>query len=160
MAGEGMNKKKIMVAIDESDCSHYALDWALKNLGDSIASSSPLMIFTAQPVVNLSHVYASSFGVTPPELIQSVQDQQRKISLALLQKAKEICSKRGVDVETITEVGDPKEAICVAVENFKISLLILGSHGRGAIKRAFLGSVSNYCMKNANCPVLVVKKPA
>ncbi|KAJ8622866.1 hypothetical protein MRB53_031395 [Persea americana] len=160
MAEEGMNKKKIMVAIDESDCSHYALDWALKNLGVSIASSAPLMVFTAQPVVSLSHVYASSFGVTPPELIQSIQDQQRKISLALLQKAKEICSKHGVDVETITEVGDPKETICAAVENLKISLLILGSHGRGAIKRAFLGSVSNYCMQNANCPVLVVKKPA
>lgn len=40
-----------------------------------------------------------------------------------------------VDVETITEVGDPKEAICAAVGKFKISLLILGSHGRGAIKR-------------------------
>ncbi|MBA0842521.1 hypothetical protein Goarm_002341 [Gossypium armourianum] len=55
----------------------------------------------------------------------------------------------------MTEVGDPKEKICEAVEKLNIELLILGSHGRGAIQRAFLGSVSNHCVHNAKCPVLV-----
>lgn len=76
-----MNKKKIMVAIDESDCSHYALDWALKNLGVSIASSAPLMVFTAQPVVSLSHVYASSFGVTRTSLSCSDLEQLPSIEV-------------------------------------------------------------------------------
>lgn len=40
-----------------------------------------------------------------------------------------------VDAETMTEVGDPKDQICVAVEKLNIELLILGSHGRGAIQR-------------------------
>uniref|UniRef100_A0A7N2QXX5 UspA domain-containing protein n=1 Tax=Quercus lobata TaxID=97700 RepID=A0A7N2QXX5_QUELO len=61
--------------------------------------------------------------------------------------------------ETVTEVGDPKVAIYEAVEKLNIQLLVLGSHGRGAIKRAFLGSVSNYCVHNVKCPVLVVRKP-
>jgi nucleotide-binding universal stress UspA family protein len=37
--------------------------------------------------------------------------------------------------ETMTEVGDPKEVIREAVEKLNIQLLVLGSHGRGAIKR-------------------------
>ena len=37
--------------------------------------------------------------------------------------------------ETITEVGDPKEAICKAVEKLNIQFLVLGSHGRGAFGR-------------------------
>lgn len=37
--------------------------------------------------------------------------------------------------ETIAEAGDPKEAICDAVEKFNIQLLVLGSHGRGALGR-------------------------
>ena len=40
-----------------------------------------------------------------------------------------------VVAETITEVGNPKEAICEAVEKHKIQMLLLGSHSRGAIKR-------------------------
>ncbi|KAK2979957.1 hypothetical protein RJ640_017972 [Escallonia rubra] len=64
-----------------------------------------------------------------------------------------------VVTETLTEVGDPKEIVCQTVEKLDIQLLVLGSHGRGALKRAFLGSVSNYCVHNAKCPVLVVRKP-
>eukprot|EP00262_Sarcandra_glabra_P004544 TRINITY_DN15629_c0_g1_i1.p1 TRINITY_DN15629_c0_g1~~TRINITY_DN15629_c0_g1_i1.p1 ORF type:complete len:175 (+),score=22.62 TRINITY_DN15629_c0_g1_i1:190-714(+) len=158
--------KKVMVAIDETECSHYALEWVLENLQDSVSNSSPLIIFTVQPLANLSFVYAASQGSartcsvlsTTPVLIRSIQEQHKKISLGLLEKAKEICTKHGVVAETITEVGDPKVTICEAVEKFNINLLILGNNKRGVLQRAFLGSVSNYCVHNANCPVLVVKK--
>ncbi|KAG2709357.1 hypothetical protein I3760_05G234800 [Carya illinoinensis] len=95
-----------------------------------------------------------------PELMRSIQENHQKIASALLEKAKEICANHGIiPAEMVTEVGDPKEAICAAVENLNIQLLVLGSHSRGVIKRAFLGSVSNYCVHNAKCPVLVVRKP-
>ncbi|KAL0396778.1 UNVERIFIED_CONTAM: hypothetical protein Scaly_0126200 [Sesamum calycinum] len=150
-------KKKVMVAIDESECSHYALKWTLQNLRDTIETSN-LFIFTAQPVVDLSYLYATSYGAAPIELVRSFQENHKRVAEALLEKAKEICSQYGVAAETSTEVGDPKEAICKAVENLDIELLVLGSHGRKALQRAFLGSVSNYCVHNAKCPVLVVRK--
>nr|WEY07700.1 universal stress protein A-like protein 6 [Agave sisalana] len=149
------NEKKFMVAIDESECSHHALNWTLTNLRNSL--TSPLVLYTVQPLSSLAFLSAASMGAAPAELIQSVAEHQKKVSMALLEKAKEICAQHGVVAETVTEVGDPKEAICDAVEKFKINLLILGNHGRGAFQRAFLGSVSNYCAHNAKCPVLVVK---
>ncbi|GFZ21425.1 adenine nucleotide alpha hydrolases-like superfamily protein [Actinidia rufa] len=156
---EEMKKKKVMVAIDVSEYSHYALEWAMKNLGDSIANSE-LFIFTVQPIAEYSYLYASSFGAAPSDLVRTFLESQKKAAMALLDKAKDICSNYGVVVaETMTEVGNPKEAICEAVEKHKIQLLILGSHSRGALKRAFLGSVSSYCTQYAKCPVLVVKKP-
>ncbi|OMO63533.1 Universal stress protein A [Corchorus capsularis] len=153
------NKRMTMVAIDESECSYYALQWALENLGDTL-SASHLFIFNAQPLPNLAYLSASTYGVTPLDLIKTLQENQNNFSLALLEKAKDICSNHGVKAETMTEVGDPKERICEAVEKLDIQLLILGSNGRGALQRAFLGSVSNYCVHNAKCPVLVVRKSA
>ncbi|KAJ9140751.1 hypothetical protein P3X46_031359 [Hevea brasiliensis] len=152
-------KKKVMVAVDDSEFSHYALEWALDFLKDDIANSD-LVIFTAQSNSNFGYVYASSFGSAPPDLIASIQENQHKVALALLEKAKSICANHGIVAEILTEIGDPKEAICEAVEKHNVQLLVLGSHSRGAIQRAFLGSVSNYCIHNAKCPVLVVKKPA
>lgn len=35
----------------------------------------------------------------------------------------------------MTEFGDPKDVIYEAVEKLNIQLLVLGSHGRGAIQR-------------------------
>ncbi|KAE8686902.1 putative acyl-CoA thioesterase [Hibiscus syriacus] len=129
---EGKTKKKVMVAIDESECSHYALHWALDNLRETI-SDSQLFIFNAQPLP--TYLSASTYGAPPADLITTVQENQKKVALALLEKAKEICANHGVEAETMKEVGDPKEAICDAVEKLKIELLILGSNGRGAIQR-------------------------
>ncbi|KAK9276970.1 hypothetical protein L1049_006509 [Liquidambar formosana] len=153
------NKKVVMVAIEESDCSHYALKWTLESLCNSI-SESHLIIFTVLPIADYSYIYASTMGAAPPDLIASVQENQKKVAVALLEKAKKICADHGViAAETIVESGDPKAVICEAVEKLKVELLVLGSHGRGALKRAFLGSVSNHCVQNAKCPVLVVRKP-
>ncbi|KAI6677062.1 hypothetical protein NL676_037858 [Syzygium grande] len=145
-----MDKKKevVMVGMDDSECSHYALRWALQNLGQTL-SRSHLLLFSAQPLLEFT-----------VDLINDLQENQRKATLSLLANAKEICAKHGIIGEMATEVGEPKEAICKAAEKLDIQLLILGSHGRGAIQRAFLGSVSDYCVHNAKCPVLVVKRPA
>ncbi|VVA17988.1 PREDICTED: universal stress [Prunus dulcis] len=151
-------KKKVMVAIDDSESSHYSLTWALENLADTIRNSE-LVVFTVQPTnSDFAYTYASSFGAAPPQLIESILANHKKFALALLDKAKDICANHGIVAEAVTEFGDPKEGICEAVEKHNIKLLVLGSHGRGAVKRALLGSVSNYCVHNAKCPVLVVRK--
>ncbi|KAA8532698.1 hypothetical protein F0562_032731 [Nyssa sinensis] len=160
--------KKVMVAIDESESSYYALIWVLENLRESITNyGNPLVIFMAQPSPINNVVFAASLGTarmycpvsSTPEFVNSVQGQNKIVTLGLLEKAKGICTSHGINAETITEVGDPKQTICNAVEKYKIDLLVLGDRGLGKIKRAFLGSVSNYCVHNAKCPVLVVKKP-
>ena len=48
-----------------------------------------------------------------------------------------------------------REAIAKAAESHKADLLILGSHGKGVTKRLVLGSVSDYCARNAAMPVLI-----
>lgn len=164
--GGGLLERKVMVAIDDSECSHYALMWVLDNLEESI-TKSPLVIFNAQPpptnnsftaaALSSARMYCSVSAT--PEYTYTIQEQNRKLAFALLEKAKEICAGRGVDAETLTEVGDPQSTICDAVQRLNISLLVLGERGIGKIKRAIQGSVSSYCLHNAKCPVLVVKKP-
>lgn len=55
------SKKVVMVAIDQSEFSHYALEWTLLNLHDTVANSE-LILFTAQPISDYSYLYASSMG--------------------------------------------------------------------------------------------------
>lgn len=58
---EGGSEKKVMVAIDESEYSYYALIWTLDNLKDSI-SKFPLIIFMAQQPTNYNYTFAAPFG--------------------------------------------------------------------------------------------------
>jgi len=52
--------------------------------------------------------------------------------------------------------GEPGPALCNAATDLGADLIVVGSHGRGVIARTLLGSVSDYVVRHAPCPVLVV----
>ena len=67
----GSEKKKVMVAIDESECSRYALQWTLDNLSQTIHISQ-LVLFTVQPISDFTYAYTSSFGAARMSLSLSL----------------------------------------------------------------------------------------
>jgi nucleotide-binding universal stress UspA family protein len=52
--------------------------------------------------------------------------------------------------------GRAGPALCDLAREVQARAIVLGSRGRGGIKRALLGSVSDYVVRNAPCPVVVV----
>ncbi len=59
-----------------------------------------------------------------------------------------------VDVEVRRASGDPVEALLLAAADAR--LLVVGSHGKGMVRRAFGGSVSHDVVDRAPCPVAVL----
>ncbi|XVE61336.1 hypothetical protein DITRI_Ditri06bG0031200 [Diplodiscus trichospermus] len=154
---------RVMVSIDQSDESFYALKWAIDNLFDGLTGAEPSLL-------TLVHVHQPSkhYGVGPSAfpagpgalaypsamLIDSVRKSHEQISAGMLSRAIEMCNKKVIKVDTLSLEGDPKEMICGIIERMKVDLLIVGSRGLGRIQRAFLGSVSDYCVHHAKCPTL------
>ena len=67
----------------------------------------------------------------------------------------------GIDnVETRVLEGRPGPALCSLAEEVTANAIVLGTRGRGRIKRALLGSVTDYVVRNAPCPVLVTGETA
>jgi nucleotide-binding universal stress UspA family protein len=66
----------------------------------------------------------------------------------------------GAHVETSTAHGDPAAVLCERAGELGADVVVVGSRGHGAIRRALLGSVSTYVVHNAPCPVLVVRGDA
>jgi nucleotide-binding universal stress UspA family protein len=60
-------------------------------------------------------------------------------------------------VEQVTRSGDAGPAICRLADEVGADVIVVGSRGRGALKRALLGSVSTHVTSNAPCPVVVVR---
>lgn len=64
-------------------------------------------------------------------------------------------AEHGVEVVTAVREGDPAQAILDYVAEVGATGLITGRHGRGAIGRGLLGSVSMRLMQEAPCPVVI-----
>ncbi|KAI3979398.1 hypothetical protein MKX01_001590 [Papaver californicum] len=158
MALPTAEKSVIVVGIDDSDQS--TLEWTLDHFFVPLGSNSifKLVVVHAKPppssVVGLS-------GPGAADIVAIVEVDQKKTSKRVLEKAKEICIAKSVKDDVIFEVieGDPRKVMCKAVEKHQATILVVGSHGYGAIKRAILGSVSDYCAHHAHCNVMIVKKP-
>nr|XP_043611921.1 universal stress protein A-like protein [Erigeron canadensis] len=170
---EGRQKKRltVMVAVDESDRSLYALKWTLENLfkvhvhvpGEENPEVEP---DPEQGLITIVHVMepferytfpAEPSMYTSASMVESVRKAQRENAAQLLSRAFEVCKGTKIKAETLILEGDPKEMLCQAVEQMHFDLLVVGSRGLGAIKRAFLGSISDFCAHHAKCPVLIVK---
>lgn len=63
----------------------------------------------------------------------------------------------GDSVQTRVIEGSPGPAICALADETSAAAIVMGSRGRGGLKRAFLGSVSDHVARNANCPVVIVR---
>ena len=62
----------------------------------------------------------------------------------------------GVDgVEVLVVEGDPGRALCDLATERGATVIVAGTRGRGGLKRAVLGSVSDHLVRHAPCPVLV-----
>ncbi|KAJ7977562.1 Universal stress protein A [Quillaja saponaria] len=154
-----VEKQVMVVGVDDSDHSSYALEWTLDHFFIPYASNPnfKLVLVHAKPSAT------STVGLAGPgaaEVLPIVDSDLRRIAARVIEKAKEICISKSVN-DVVVEVveGDARNVLCEAVEKHHAAILVVGSHGYGAIKRAVLGSVSDYCAHHAHCSVMIVKRP-
>ena len=69
-------------------------------------------------------------------------------------------TKRMVPCTQLILKGDAKQSLVGKADEAQADIMIMGSRGLGSFKKLILGSVSDYCVNNAPCPVLIVRKPA
>ncbi len=85
--------------------------------------------------------------------VDQVRATREREAQALVRRGREA----GVPVTFLIWQGDPGEVIVEAARSEGVEMIVVGSHGRRGVERALLGSVSDHVVRNAPCPVLVVR---
>lgn len=159
MAEVAEKERKILVAVDEGEESSYALSWCLTNIVSQNFKDTIVLVYARPPRAVYSALDGSGY-LFSSDILATMEKYSNEVAECVIQKAQRICKDfTDVKVETKVENGDPRDIIYQLAERLNVDLVVMGSHGYGLIKRAFLGSVSNHCAQNLKCPVLIVKKP-
>ena len=104
-------------------------------------------------------VEAVLYGETPfgAGQLQQVYDAQARWADERLAERAERLARQGVRATWRRCVGVPHEEIVKTAAEAQAGYIVIGTHGRGGLARAMLGSVADRVVRAATCPVLTVR---
>ena len=143
---------KILLAIDGSTCSDVAVEEVARRPWPEGSSLKVLTVLEppVPPTPETWAVPASYFE----EIEMALRKQGQNTIESALQKLK---TNKTLSLSSIIVLGSPRPVILDEAESWGADLLVLGSHGYGALKRFLLGSVSQAVVSHARCSVEVVR---
>lgn len=95
------------------------------------------------------------FKVGPSYVREQLADGLRREHAELQAMAAEVV-KQGITAEALMVQGPTTETLLEVAQRVNAELIVLGSHGKGAILRALLGSVSEQVLRESQVPVMIV----
>jgi nucleotide-binding universal stress UspA family protein len=94
------------------------------------------------------------------EASPAVWDALQQVAQTEARRAERQLRRRWSDAEAVVTDAPPVSGILSRAGKLRAGVIVLGSRGLGAVGRLLLGSVSRACVREARCPVLVVRGPA
>lgn len=159
--------KQIVVATDFSDTAQAALAQAAKLATETGAKLSLLHVIYADKInetllgLDAMEYLARSMSAPTAQTPYSpslAMDRLRETAQEKLDAAVAALDGPHPQIETAIVEGRPSEELLSFAEKRHADLIVLGTHGRGAIGKALLGSVADHVIRQAECPVMVVRQ--
>jgi nucleotide-binding universal stress UspA family protein len=158
--------KKIMYATDLTKNSSYAFYFAADLARKHDAKI--VMLHSITPIPQT--VYYEAGLADGNSTLKKVKEKEREQDVAEVKKRlQEFCQKAESQIgspcvdlvsNVIVKEGYPVEEILNTADKEGCDVIVLGTHGKGLLKQAFLGSVARSVLERARKPVLIIPLPA
>jgi nucleotide-binding universal stress UspA family protein len=142
--------KRILFPIDFSEYADKVLPYVLFFAGKHNAA-----IYLLHVVQDLRH-YAYGGPGSPQHEVSRLMEELVESGEKIMEK---ICREHFdayPDFHRRVIVGEPGEVIVKMVNEEKIDLVVMGTHGRKGLSRTLFGSVAEYVVRNAPAPVVTI----
>jgi len=142
---------KMLIAVDGSEHARRAVEAAAR-LAQQMQSAEVVLLNVADAMV--------FYGELPPFDIEAVERAQRQHQERLLAEAEAHARACGLQkVLTQSAVGLTAQEILRVADERGVDQIVMGTHGRGAVKHMLMGSVAERVVRTAPSPVLTVRHP-
>lgn len=148
-----MSAEAAVLCVDGSEVSERAVAEGLGVLRPAPRVLVVIAIEASDPTLVTGTGFAG--GVISPEELHELDRNREEIGRRIAEHACTQLALEGAEIRVLH--GQPGPALCALAAELPARVLVMGSRGRGGIKRALLGSVSDYVVRNAPCPVLITR---
>jgi nucleotide-binding universal stress UspA family protein len=138
-----------LVPVDGSAYSNRALDYVIRRVLDSGSSAKVHIVNVQMPLVGVNvKLFVSA---------ESLQSLYREEGHKIIDPALETLRAAGITGEAHLRVGEASEAIIDVSRDIGATEIVMGSHGRGALAGALMGSVAQKVVHQSEVPVVLLK---
>lgn len=145
--------KKIIVAIDGSPQSDKAAEEAVR-LALVSGTRFKSQLFAVMVLPSMKTPSFTDFFPDKPATEMPGWQEKRDRLFYVVEKA---AAEAGIQLESLVVYGDPAEELMVVAEEKSCDVIVVGSSGKGRMKRTLLGSVSTKISLHAHCSVYIVR---
>jgi len=148
-----MADQVIIIALDYSEQAETAVKWYVERMH---RPGNKIVFVHCIELPEMSLNQARNFHMSPGVLASMWKDEEVKTK-QLEEKMKTLLVEKGIPGVLRTATGKPGEVICRISEEESATCIITGTRGMGKVRRTILGSVSDYLIHHAHCPVVVCR---
>ena len=141
---------KILVAVDGSDFSLHAVQYAADLVAQLQPGSHSITLLSVHDDTGLGHAKAYVGN-------EAVADYLHEISDTELAPARKLLEAAGVRHDMVERTGHVAKEILNCAHTGQYDLVVMGAKGRGTIADLLIGSVAQRVLAAAQQPILLVK---
>ena len=139
---------KILLAVDGSDHTKHMLAW-LGAHEEWLGKSHHYTVLTVVPPI-------------PPQALEFLDGDylrgyESDVSDAVFKPIREFIDRHGLNANFVHKLGNAGDEIADYANGNKVDLVVMGSHGRGALGALVMGSVATRVIASCKTPVLLVR---
>ena len=138
--------QKILIAVDSDPIAAHAADVGVELA--RLVGAEMAFVHVIDPAL----VNPADTALQPDAVVASAKEDARK----MIDDFRKHLAQPSPAQEFVP-IGIPHTEIVDAAKDWPADLIVVGSHGRGGVRRALLGSVADGVVRHAPCPVLVVR---
>jgi nucleotide-binding universal stress UspA family protein len=146
---------KILLATDGSEEAKLAATVAADLSGKTNSELHVVHVFGIAPVGPSYYEDADIAGVELEDVERISEQRAREVLDSEVEKVRSVA---GTVTQAYLREGRTAQEIVVLAEEIDAGLIVMGSRGRGGMRRALMGSVSDSVVSHAHCPVTIVRQ--
>ncbi|MBX9402880.1 universal stress protein [Lysobacter sp. BMK333-48F3] len=139
---------RILIAVDGSEIALRAVRYAIRLAGELAQPPELHLLYVDEPLLRSVAIHLGADGA-----VRYHAENGR----AATQRARATLKRAQLEFEEHLPIGEPASTILKFAKNERCDLIVMGSHGRGALKTLFLGSIAGKVLAHAQTPLTIVR---
>lgn len=139
---------KVLLAVDGSEYTKKMLAY-LSTHESLLSADNSYTLFTAQPALP-----PRARAAVGKEVVDKYHSEEAE---KVLSPASKFLARHDIQAKSQWKVGPAGETIAKVAESGKYDLVVMGSHGHGALGNLVMGSVATQVLAQCGVPVLLVR---